>query len=56
MAHAVRGVLAAGGLSTLAAVSIGFGVAILTTDDHLGAATPKDAYVTVAAYRNNPLR
>ncbi|MGZ4663528.1 MAG: hypothetical protein ACXV5Q_00370 [Frankiaceae bacterium] len=66
-----RGVLAAGFFVVLAAVTISFGVAILVTDDHFGAATPKDAYIVgpclialglaivgfaVAAYRNNPLR
>ena len=66
-----RGVFAAGCLSLVAAIAIGFGIAILTTDDHFGAATSKDAYITgpflmvlglvivgfaVAAYRNNPLR
>lgn len=66
-----RGVLAAGFLLALATVTISFAVAILVTDDHFGAATPKDAYITgaflivlghaivgfaVAAYRNNSVR
>lgn len=63
--------MAAACLLTVVVVAIAFGVAILTTHDHLGAATPKDAYITgpslivlglvvvgfaVAAYRNNPVR
>jgi cytochrome c biogenesis protein CcdA len=40
-----RGVLAAGFFLALATVAISFGLAILVTDDHFGAATPKDAYV-----------
>ena len=66
-----RGVLAAGFFLALATVTISCAVAILVTDDHFGAATPKDAYITgaflmvlglaivgfaVAAYRNNPVR
>ena len=66
-----RGVLAAGFFLALATVAISLGIAILVTDDHFGAATPKDAYITgpflmvlgfavvgfaVAAYRNNPVR
>lgn len=66
-----RGVLAAGFFLLLAGVTIAVGVAILVRDDHFGAATPKDAYITgpflivlglaivgfaVAAYRNNPVR
>ena len=66
-----RGVLAAGFFMTLSSVAISLGVAILVTDDHFGAATPKDAYVVgpcliflglavvgfaVAAYRNNPVQ
>lgn len=66
-----RGVLAAGFFLVLATVAISVGVAILVTDDHFGAATPKDAYVVgpffivlgfavlgfaVAAYRHNPVR
>jgi hypothetical protein len=58
-------------LLTVATVSIAFGVAILTADDHLGAATSRDAYLAgpflivlglaivgfaAAAYRNNPVR
>ena len=71
VAGAIAGSLAAGFFLALATVTISIAVAILVTDDHFGAATPKDAYFTgaflivlglaivgfaLAAYRNNPLR
>lgn len=66
-----RGVMAASLFLALATVTIVFGVAILVTNDHFGAVTPKDAYVVgplliglgiaivgfaVAAYRNHPVQ
>lgn len=66
-----RGVLAAGILLLVATATVSLGIVILVSDDHFGAATPKDAYVVgpslivlglafvgfaMVALRNNPVR